>query len=83
MIVELGKYNSAEELHIDTRTTGSQGHICYRNGDWRVSVARVAVRMGVGRDGDANRIQGCIQTGSKSGMSIEMQKPTAEQSKKH
>ena len=51
MIIELGKYNSAKELHIDTRTTGSQGHICYQNGDWRVSVTRVAVHMGVEETG--------------------------------
>ena len=44
-IIELEKYNSAEELHIETRTTGSQGHACYWNGDRRVSVARAAVRM--------------------------------------
>ena len=45
MIIELGKYNSAKELLIETRTTGSQGHICYQDGDRRVSVTRVAVRM--------------------------------------
>jgi len=45
MIIELGKYNSAEELLIGTRTAGSQGHICYRDGDQRVSVTRAAVRM--------------------------------------
>ena len=45
MIIELGKYNSADELHIETRATGSQGHVCYRNGDWRASVTRAAVRM--------------------------------------
>jgi len=45
MIIELEKYNSVEELHIETRTTGLQGHVCYRNGDWRVSVTRVAVHM--------------------------------------
>ena len=45
MIIELGKYNSAEELLIGTRTTGSQGHICYRDGDRRVSVNRAAVHM--------------------------------------
>src|SRR5882724_5318723 len=44
-IITLGKYNSAEELHIETRTTGSQGHVCYWNGDWRASVTRVAVHM--------------------------------------
>ena len=45
MIIELEKYNSAKELHIETRATGSQGHICYWNGDWRASVTRAAVRM--------------------------------------
>jgi len=45
MIIKLEKYNSAEELHIETRTTGSQGHVCYWNGDWRVSVTRAAVCM--------------------------------------
>ena len=38
---------------------------------------------GVGRDRDANRAQGRIQMGSESGTSIEMQKTTVEQSKKH
>jgi len=45
MIIELGKYNSAEELLIETRTTGSQGHVCYWDGDRRVSVTRAAVLM--------------------------------------
>jgi len=47
MIIELRKYNSAEGLLIETRTTGSQGHICYQDGDWRASVTRVAVHMGL------------------------------------
>ena len=41
MIIELGNYNSAEELLIETRTTGSQGHIHYQNGNWRASVTSV------------------------------------------
>jgi len=45
MIIKLGKYNSAEELLIETRTTGSHRCICYRDGVWRVSVTRVAVCM--------------------------------------
>jgi len=40
-----GIYNSAEELLIETRTTGSLRHICYWNGDRRVSVIGVAVCM--------------------------------------
>ena len=82
MIIELGKYNSAKELHIETRATGSQGHICYRNGDWRASVTRAAVHMEL-EEWDVNREQGHIQMGSESGMSIEMREMTAEQSKKH
>jgi len=58
MIIKLGKNNEAEELHIETRTTGSQGHICYQDGSQRVSVARAAVHMGVEGDGDVNKGQG-------------------------
>jgi len=45
MIIKLGKYNSAKELLIETRTAGSQGHVCNRDGDQRISVTRVAVHM--------------------------------------
>ena len=45
MIIELGKYNSAEELLIGIRTAGSQGHVCNQDGDQRISVTRAAVRM--------------------------------------
>jgi len=51
MIIKLGKYNAAKELLIKTRTTGSQGHICNRNGDQRVSVTRAAVCMEVEKMG--------------------------------
>src|SRR5882724_1433659 len=51
MIIKLGKYNEAEELHIETRTAGSQGHVCYQNGYWRVSVTRVTVHIGVEETG--------------------------------
>ena len=47
MIIELGKYNEIEELLIENRTAGSQGHVSYWDGDWRVSVTRAAVHMGV------------------------------------
>ena len=46
MIIELGKYNEIGELLIRNRTTGSQGHVCYQNGGWRVSVTKAAVHMG-------------------------------------
>jgi len=39
-IIELEKYNSAEELHIETRTTGSQGHVCYQERGPGASVIR-------------------------------------------
>ena len=45
MIIKLGKYNESGELLIETRTTGSQGHICYWDRDRRVPVTRAAVRM--------------------------------------
>jgi len=47
MIIKLGKYNEIGELRIEKRITGSQGPICYRDKDWRVSVTRAAVHMGV------------------------------------
>jgi len=47
MIIELERYNGIGELLIEIRTTGSQGHICYRDGGRRVSVAMAAVCMGV------------------------------------
>ena len=47
MIIELERYNEIGELLIGNRTTGLQGHICYWDGDWRVSVTMAAVCMGV------------------------------------
>src|SRR5882724_3506752 len=47
MIIELEKYNKIRELLIENRITGLQGHICYWDGDWRVSVTRAAVCNGV------------------------------------
>ena len=47
MIIKLGKYNEVRELLIENRTTGSQGHVCYQDRGWRISVARAAVNMGV------------------------------------
>jgi len=80
MIIKLGKYNSAEELLIETRTTGLQGHVCYWNGNQRASVTRAAVCMGW-KGWGCEQGTGHIQMGSESGMSIEMWKMTAEQSK--
>jgi len=47
MIIELGKYNEIGELLIENRTTGLQGHVSYWDRDWRLSVTRAAVCMGV------------------------------------
>jgi len=44
MIIELGNYNSAKELLIETRTTGFQ-IACYQDGVQRVSVTGEAVCM--------------------------------------
>jgi len=43
MIIKLEGYNEIRELLIENRTTGSQVHVCYQDGGWRVSVTRVAV----------------------------------------
>ena len=43
MIIELERYNEIRELLIGNRTTGSQGHVCYWDGGWRVSVTTAAV----------------------------------------
>src|SRR5882724_10976383 len=82
MIIKLGIYNSAEELLIETRTTGSPGHICYQNRDQRASVTGVAVHMR--RKGwGCKQGQGCIQSVSESGMRTGTHTINAEQSKKH
>jgi len=47
MIIELGRYNEIGQLLIENRTTGSQAHVCYWDGDQRVSVTRAAVHMEV------------------------------------
>ena len=47
MIIELERYNEIRDLLIENRTTGLQGHICYQDGGRRVSVAMVAIHMGV------------------------------------
>ena len=51
MIFELERYNELRELLIEDRTAGSQGHICYRDGGWRVSVTMAVVCMGVEETG--------------------------------
>jgi len=51
MIIKLEKYNEIGELLIENRTAGSQGHIGYWNGGQSISVARVAVCMGVEKTG--------------------------------
>ena len=51
MIIKLEGYNKIAELLIENRTTGSQGHVCYQDGGWRVSVTKVAVCMGVEETG--------------------------------
>src|SRR5882724_10461633 len=46
-IIELGKYNSAEELLIETRTTGSQGHVYYQGADCQGSSPALPYRTQV------------------------------------
>ena len=45
MRIELERYNKSGEILIENRTTGSQGHVCYRDRDRRASVTRAAVHM--------------------------------------
>ena len=47
LIIKLEKCNEVRELLIENGTTGSWGHICYQDRDWRVSVTTVAVCIGV------------------------------------
>ena len=47
MIIKLERYNEIRELLIENKTTGSQGHVHYQDGDWRVSVTRALVCMEV------------------------------------
>jgi len=74
-IIELGEYNSAEELLIGTRTAGSQGHVYYQNRDRRVSVTRVAVRMEEKGTGVQTGHRGAYKWGVKN----EFSDPTKEQ----
>ena len=47
MIIELERYNKIGALLIENGTTGSQRHVSYWDGDWRVSVTRATVHMEV------------------------------------
>ena len=51
MIIKLERYNKIRALLIENRTTGLQGHLCYWDGGWRVSVTMAAVHMGVKETG--------------------------------
>jgi len=51
MLIELERYNEIGKLIIEIGTTGSQGHLCYWDGGWRVSVNMAAVCMGVKETG--------------------------------
>ena len=47
IITELERYNEIRGLLIENRTTGSQGHVSYRDGGQEASVTRAAVHTGV------------------------------------
>ena len=47
MIIELERYNEIRELLTEIGITGSQGHVCYWDRGWRVSVTKAAVHMEV------------------------------------
>jgi len=75
--------NRTEEIQLSRRTTYRNwnhrvtGTVMLSNGDWRASVTRAAVRMGW-KERDANKAQGRIQMGSKSGTGAEMWETTVE-----
>src|SRR5882672_10479470 len=61
MIIELRKYNSAEELLIGLRRIGSQLPVLNQNTERRVSVTMAAVCMRGMGDGIRDRTRACIQ----------------------
>jgi len=67
MIIKLRKYNSAEELLIRLRRTGSHIPILNWNTEWRISVTTAAVHMRLG-DGIRDRTRECIQPTPDLGM---------------
>ena len=79
MIIELGKYKEARELLIEPQGSRDTYAIWRLESIWNQGGC---LHWG-GRDGDVNRVQGWIQSGSKLGMSIETCRTTAEQSKKY
>ena len=60
MIIELRKYNSAEELLIGSQSAGSPGQGYNRSMERRVSVTKAAVHMKETEDGARGKRQGCI-----------------------
>jgi len=42
---QTGEFQQSQGTTLENRTTGLWGHICYWDGDQRVSVTRVAVHM--------------------------------------
>src|SRR5882672_1804848 len=78
MIIELRKYNSAEELLIRLRCTGSQLPVLNQNTERRISVTMVAVHMRGMGDGIRDRTRACIQPTPDSGMREDLGLPVQE-----
>src|SRR5882672_4072728 len=83
MIIELRKYNSAEELLIGPESTGSPRQVYSRITDRRMSVTRASVRMKGTEDGTKSKGQGHIQLASESGMREDADPPVLEPEKGH
>ena len=83
MIIELRKYNSAEELLIGLRSTGLPWQVLDWNMEQRTSVTMVAVHMRGMGDGARDRIHGSIQTTPDSGMREDMDPLVLEPEKGH
>ena len=83
MIIELSKYNSAEELLRGLRSAGLQQSVLSRNMEWRISVTMAAVHMRGMGDGARDRVQGCIQLTPDLGMREDMDLPVLQPGKGH
>ena len=83
MIIELRKYNSAEELLIEPQSAGPPGKVYNWSMERRVSVTMAAVCMQVMDDGARGEIQGSIQPASNLGMREDADPPVLEPVKGH
>jgi len=68
---------------LETRTTGSQAQVSYRDGFREAPETRAAVCMGLKETGMRTGSMGSLQSASELGLGTGMCVGTAEQSEKH